>query len=778
MFNTVKSKILITAIIMLTILMSAFGCYTVYSRMKTKQLMVQNYGFSINEFTEKINDGVIYANNNLNGLALIGSLYYRTDRSDELTNRVITRIFENYPKNLGGGIWFLPYKIDKSKKYVCFYAYRDKNNKIVIDENFSSAEYDYPNQEWYKQIISKVTPEHNIVWTKPYYENLGSYSTMLTAGTGIYVDGELVGIATIDWKIDPVIENVSKMKPIEKTFSMYQKGNEIKNSFALFGNEEYDYIIATSDPYLDSEKLIGHSLKEIPWYTSFDKLYETTYFTYHGQKYVPFARKISNGTILIICIPKIEMFKYVDEFYKNMIIVMLMLGLIIPALLYLSMNRYIMKPIDKLTEIAHKIGKGEDVQIKLEKPKEFAQLASTFDKMTTDIKEITKDKAKIISELSIAKSIQESSLPNIFPPFPDVKEFDIFASMDAAKEVGGDFYDFFFIDETKFMFLIADVSGKGIPAALFMMTAKTLISNLAQSYNSPEELVKNINKKICKNNKQGFFITMLAGIVNIQTGELNLINCGHNLPLIKRAKENYEYLQLNSNIALGIFEDADFEIYKTVMNPGDIIYTYTDGVTEATDTNNEMYGETRLNDCLNTITELNPAIISQKLKTSLKEYTNSAPQSDDITMLIFKYNGNSDNNTRTFKEKAVKENYSTFYNWLHATCKEWNIDENLINKLDMCAEEIYANITFYAYPQVTGTIEAELKKSDNNIIFEFKDEGIEYNPLEKPDPDITLPPEERQLGGLGIFMVKEMTDEIQYKRENNKNILTLVFKIQ
>lgn len=779
MFKTVKSKILITAVIMLAILMFAFGCYTVYSRMKTKQLMVQNYGFSINEYAEKINDGVIYANNNLNGLALIGGLYYRTDRSDELTKRVVTRIFENYPKNLGGGIWFIPYKIDKSKKYVCFYAYRDENNKIAIDESFSSEEYDYPNQEWYKQIISQVTPERNIVWTEPYYENLGSYSTMVTAGTGIYVDGELVGIATVDWEIDPVINEIAKIKPIEKTFSMYQKGNKIKNSFALLGNEKDDYIIATSDPYLDSKKLIGHSLKEIPWYIGFDKLYATTYITYHGQKYVPFARKINNGMILVICIPKKEMFKYVDEFYKHMIIVMFMLGFIIPAFLYLSMNRYIINPIEKLTGIAHKISKGENIEIKLEKPEEFAQLASTFDKMTSDIKSITKERAKINSELSIAKQIQASSLPSIFPPFPDKKEFDIYAIMEPAREVGGDFYDFFFIDETRFMFLIADVSGKGVPAALFMMTVKTLINNLSQFGYTPKQLIENINKKICEINKQGFFVTMLSGIVNIETGETSIINCGHNPPLIKRRNENYEYLKLNSNMVLGIFEDAEFEIYETTLNSGDIIYTYTDGVTEASNSNDKMFGEQRLYDCLNNINETDAVKIAQGVRASIQEYIDSAPQSDDITMVIFKYEGknNRNNNIKTFKQTAIKENYCSFYNWLHKTCEDWNIEKSLENKLDMCAEEIYANVSFYAYPEKSGYIQAELKKEDGSIVFEFTDEGTEYNPLEKPDPDITLPPEERPLGGLGIFMVKEMADEIYYKRENNKNILTILFKI-
>ena len=234
MLKTLKSKILVTSVIMLAFLMSAFALYTVVSRMKTKQLMVQNYGFSINSFTEEIDDRVLNAQNNLNGLALIGGLFYRTDRNNELTNRVITRIFENYPDTLGGGIWFKPYIVDKSKKYVCFYAYRNKDNKIVIDKNFASETYDYPNQSWYKEIMSEITPERNIVWTKPYYEKQGSNTKMLTAGTGIYVDGKLVGIATVDWEIDSLIEKISKMKPIEKTFSMYQKGHEIKNSFALF----------------------------------------------------------------------------------------------------------------------------------------------------------------------------------------------------------------------------------------------------------------------------------------------------------------------------------------------------------------------------------------------------------------------------------------------------------------------------------------------------------------------------------------------------------------
>ena len=661
MFKTVKSKILITAIVMLTILMSAFVCYTIVSRMKTKQLMVQNYVFSVDKFVQDINKKIIRYEDNVLDLARIGSLFYRTDKSFELTNKTIVKIFENYPDSLGGGIWFEPYIVDKAQKRICFYAYRNKENKVVLDESFNSEKYDYHNQGWYKQIISKVTPVNNVVWSEPYYENQGSNTLMITVGTGIYVNGELIGISTVDWEISTIIEDVSKMKPLEKTFSMYKNGDEIKNSFALFGNKDYDNIIATSDPYLNNDELIGHSLKEVPWYS--DNLYAITYITYHNKKYIPFYKTLRNGMVLVVCVPEIEMFREIDKFYINMFTVLLLLGFIIPALLYFSMNRYIINPIAKLKDIAYKISNGEDVNIKIENPEEFAQLASTYDKMTNDIKLITRERAKINSELSIAKSIQASSLPNVFPPFPDKSEFDIFASMEPAKEVGGDFYDFYFIDDKKFMFLIADVSGKGIPAALFMMTVKTLINNLSQVNDDPKELIKKINKKICETNKEGFFVTMLAGIADTMTGELNIINCGHNLPLIKRQNGDYEYLKLNSNIALGVFEDTEFEIYNTVMKAGDIIFTYTDGVTEAININNEIYGEQKLYECLNNIKETKPNIIAQKVKASIQKYTDSVPQSDDITMLIFKYNGGVNKGVN----KAYNDDRKTFLDNLNKT---------------------------------------------------------------------------------------------------------------
>ncbi len=777
MFKTLKSKILAIAVTVLAIITFVFMAYAYVFESKTKPLVLDYYSRYIEVLKDNINDDIHRIENNSKGLAIIGNLFYRTDKSVELTKIVMAKIFYNYSDSLGGGIWFEPYVIDKSQKRFCIYAYHNKDGEVVIDESFSSEEYNYLNQSWYKEIISQIREKKvDVAWSKPYYENQGSNTLMITAGSGIFDDkGNLIGISTVDWEISSIEEEIKNMKFVRKnSLSSFASGKFIKNNFALFANIRDDYIIVSTDPYLDNKSLVGKGINNIPWYKS--SLIDDLFINYNGKDYIPFVKAFDNGMNLIICIPRKEMFYSLANTLKIMVIGLILLSLIIPALLYLSLNRYVMKPINILINIANKIRKGEDIEIKIEKPVEFAQLASTYDKMTQDIKTITNERAKIVSELSIAKSIQESSLPNIFPPFPEHKEFDIFASMEAAKEVGGDFYDFFFIDETKFMFLIADVSGKGIPAALFMMTTKTLINNLAQNDCTSQKLIENINNKICKENTQGLFITMLIGIADITTGAISIINCGHNLPLIKRQNGNYEYLQLNSNIALGVFENAKFEIYETKLNSGDIIYTYTDGITEATNIKEEMFGEQRLYECLNNLDSNEVTEIAQQVKSSIKQYTNNTTQSDDITMLIFKYNG-TQNNTKSFKQIVVQENYNHFYTWVNNTCKEWNIDENLANKLDMCAEEIFANVAFYAYPEKTGSIEAYLTKSDGKIIFEFKDEGVAYNPLKKPDPDITLPPEERPIGGLGIYMVKEMTDDITYKRENEKNILTLTFKI-
>lgn len=759
MFKTIKRQMMVIALSMFLALVVVLCVYSYIFLKNTKAILIDSYSHSIGVLAESINKDVLQFENNAEDLALIGSLFYKAGQDASIGKRAITKIFENYETSLGGGVWFEPYVVNKFQKRFCFYAYRNNENKIVLDESFSSEEYDYHNQSWYKDIISSVNKEHNTAWSLPYFEKQGSRKLMITVGTGIYDDnGNLIGISTVDWDIDNIIKEISSMKPTE-------------NSFALFADKNRDYILASNDPYLDNTDLTGKSLSNIPWYK--DNLKQVTYYTYHNKKFIPYVKNLDNGMFLIISIPKIELFIHLIILVSMLALTLILISILITGLLYYVLKRYIIRPIDKLMLIAQKIGKGEDVHIKIAKPEEFAELAATFDKMTQDIKSVTKERERINSELSIAKSIQESSLPNKFPPFPNRKEFDIYASMHPAKQVGGDFYDFCFIDDENFMFLIADVSGKGIPAALFMMTVKTLINNISQMGYSPKEMIETVNKKICLTNKQGLFVTMFVGIININTGKITYINCGHNQPLLKTNNGEYRYMDANPNIVLGAFENTEFNVLESQLNAGDTIFTYTDGITEALNAEEKMYGEERLKNCLNKYHDDDIYKLAADVKNDILQYTNSVQQSDDLTMLIFKYNNQKIR--KTFKDMAIKENYKSFYTWLHNVCEEWKLNETLINKLDMCCEELYANITFYSYPPKTGIIEVSISKTASQIILQFEDEGVPYNPLERPDPDITLPPEERPYGGLGIFMVKEMSDDIKYQHIENKNVLTVIF---
>ncbi len=766
-FNTIKSKIILISALMLVTLSFLLSFFAYLYLENGKTLILKGFSFHISNFAEKVNKDIISIENNAKDLALQGEMFNHIDKNRNMALFTTINIFNNYPNSLGGGIWFEPNVIDPAKRRYCIYVYRNKNNEIIPDEQFESEEYDYHNKSWYREIFPNVTKENNVEWSLPYYEKEGSNTLMVTAGAGIYDNGRTIGISTVDWEISSIIKSVSEMKPTP-------------NSFALLGDKHHNAIIALTDPYMEKSELLGKPLDTIPWYN--ENLKAITYFNYQNQKFIPYVKNLDNGMVLIICIPKFELFAYLVKHVVILLTIFILLGIIVSWLLYYGLKKYIDNPIKKLTDLAHKIGEGDlNTEIKIEKPYEFAKLAQTFNNMAKDIKNITKERQSIESELSLAKEIQASSLPNVFPPFPDKREFDIFAGMEPAKEVGGDFYDFYFIDENNFMFLIADVSGKGIPAALFMMTTKTLINYIAQSSMSPAEMIETINQKICENNKQGFFITMLVGIVNIKTGKVIFINCGHNPPLVKHNDGGFKYLELESNIVLGAFANAEFAVSEGILGKGDTIFVYTDGITEAVNSSDEQYGEERLLQTINKVSDENIREIATAVKSNVKEFAQGVAQSDDMTMLIFRYEGSEENeaeeiqddNCRIYSGIASKENYKHYLEWLNNVCNMWKLHDDIKGKLELVSEEIYTNIFSYAYPEQEGRVEVVLARENSAITCIFRDKGIPYNPLERPDPDVTLPPENRDAGGLGIFMVKNTVDEISYEYEDECNILTM-----
>lgn len=315
-------------------------------------------------------------------------------------------------------------------------------------------------------------------------------------------------------------------------------------------------------------------------------------------------------------------------------------------------NSFFVHPIEKLTLVMS----AYDADKRTEKPEliktndEIECLSEAFANMTEDInlyidniQQITADKERIAAELNVATTIQTSMLPCIFPAFPEREEFDIYATMQPAKEVGGDFYDFFLINETHLGIVIADVSGKGVPAALFMVIAKTLIKNHAQSGKSPEEVFDTVNAQLCENNEAGMFVTAFMGVLNLETGELVFANAGHNPPLIKKKDGKYEWLKTKPGFVLAGLEGVKYMRREITIESGDTLFLYTDGVTEALNPEKQLYSDERLNITLNEIdgnAELKD--ILRTVKKDIDSFANGENQADDITMLVMKYNGKDD----------------------------------------------------------------------------------------------------------------------------------------
>ena len=310
-------------------------------------------------------------------------------------------------------------------------------------------------------------------------------------------------------------------------------------------------------------------------------------------------------------------------------------------LIFYLVRKLVVRNIHKINESLSAITDGNlDTVVDVRSHLEFDSLSNDINATVDTLKRYIKEaEERIDAELAFAKAIQHSALPTVHPLYDNRKEFDIFASMHTAKEVGGDFYDFYFIDEDHLAFLIADVSGKGIPAAMFMMTSKTIIKSYAESGMSVEEVFTHANEKLCEGNDAGMFVTAWMGILNIRTGKILFANAGHNPPLVKHADGTFEYLKSRAGFVLAGMDGVRYRKNELDLAPGDAIYLYTDGVTEATDLNEELYGEDRLHAVLQKYKDESMEVICNEIKKDVDLFAGEAPQFDDITMLALKYNG-------------------------------------------------------------------------------------------------------------------------------------------
>ena len=489
--------------------------------------------------------------------------------------------------------------------------------------------------------------------------------------------------------------------------------------------------------------------------------------------------KFVEGYCLIAAMPVSEAMFMRDASMLTSIFMQVIIFATLFVFIYILIKRVIINNIKKVNDTLARITQGDlNVTVDVRSNTEFSSLSDDINSTVTTLKRyIAEAAARIDKELEYAKQIQLSALPTNFPKDED---YNIYAQMIAAKEVGGDFYDFYKLNDTTVAFLAADVSGKGIPAAMFMMTAKTIIKDLAERGMAVNDIFTKANEKLCENNESGMFVTAWMGILDLTTGNLQFANAGHNPPVLKRRDGSFEYLKTRAGFVLAGMEGVRYRVGEITLYPGDRLFLYTDGVPEATNADNKLYGEDRLLSFMNQNATIEATAFLPALKANIDEFVGEAPQFDDITMLMFDYKpkqGGVQMINKTFPAKV--EALSDVLGFVDETLESYECSMKIQTAIGVAVEEVFVNIAHYAYGEGEGdmTLGIDFDVESREITFRMTDKGTPFDPLKKPDPDITLSAEEREIGGLGIFITKKTMDSVTYAYENGKNILTMTKKI-
>jgi sigma-B regulation protein RsbU (phosphoserine phosphatase) len=511
-----------------------------------------------------------------------------------------------------------------------------KGNSIEYTE--LSGTYQYQYLDWY-QIPKEL---RKAAWMEPYYDEGGGNIIMTTYSVPFYSfengKKKFKGVVTADISLSWLQKLVASMKPIKNGY-----GFLISKHGTIVTHPDVSKIM-NETIFSMAEETANKKLRKIGREMINGKSGFTSHrcFLFNRKCWLYYTPLESSGWSLGVVFPEKELFAPLKKLNINIALISIA-GLVALLLIIIWISHKITKPLRELALAAEKIGEGQlDIKIPLgETGDEIGILGKSFSKMQKDLaeyienlQETTAAKERIESELSIARDIQLSIIPKLFPAFPDRKEFDIYAVLESAKAVGGDLYNFFFIDEKHLYFAVGDVSGKGVPASLFMAVTQTLSRAKTDKDLSAGEIVTSINKDLCRDNEMSMFVTYFLCLLNIETGELEYCNAGHNPPFIVGRDKELKKLDTKHGMPLGVFDINDYSSDKIKLDHGDCIVLYTDGVTEAMDVDNNEFGEDRLVKILDSEKPVkNAESVTKTILKEVKVFTEGAEQSDDITIL-------------------------------------------------------------------------------------------------------------------------------------------------
>ena len=573
-----------------------------------------------------------------------------------------------------------------------------------------SAQHDYQKAEIFNGPIEKGGG----YWSAPYMDKDGAKTMVTTYGVPVYDStGKTVAVLIADFSLDWIDGLMNKLNFYKST-----------RRFLITGN--YDLLAGEDDA------LFRESLKLLK--ADIDKRSYETLKDVDGNKKHLFFQPIGGNTDWIL----ISILNDSDVFGKLRLMRFTLLLLALAVLLFTGF--IVWRSSNNLERL----------------------------------REANAEKDRISGELRVASQIQQTMLP---PRSLDMDGVNIYGSLVPAREVGGDLFDYYIRDE-KLFFCVGDVSGKGAPSAMLMGVIHSLFRAFSAHENNPARVIQAINENSCRGNDANMFVTLFMGVLDLPTGHLRFCNAGHDAPIVLHDGQS-SMLNVKAHLPVGVFDDTIYEVQETHLEPGSTIFLYTDGLTEAKKGRNQLFGiqytEKVLTKCA--LDQMMPRQILEVLTQEVHRFVGDAEQSDDLTMLAIRYMPKQFNSTVTetlVLKNNVKE-VTRFSSFIKSVTEKLGIEKSLARQLRLAVEEAVVNVIDYAYPAGTeGDITIKCMSDGKTLRFQIIDSGVAFDPTAKEKADTTLSAEDRQIGGLGILLVRELMDSINYERENGKNILTLI----
>ena len=658
----------------------------------------------------------------------VSSQVWHTQRhldDPEYMNMLVASMAQDGGDNIvGAGIGFKPYYYPSKGKLYEVYG-RETEDSVEV-EQIASEQHDYTQTDFYQIAMRGDT----VKWTPPYLDAEGAKGVVTTYGMPVRDKrGEPVAVLLVDMATNWVGEVVNQH-------------HRNPSSFSLVMSENGDFIAGPDDSLASpslvrkivdmvNDSTVERELKAKGRVTGFPFFDEECGES--GHVYYAVKKREPRWQIVLVCYDS-EVFGKLDDMRKY-IIIMMLAGIIV-----------------------------------------LAVIIQLFVKSHRRLQATQMEQKRIEGELHIAREIQTQMLPQKNSVTRD--DIDVFGSLVPAREVGGDLFDFFLRDE-KLFFCIGDVSGKGVPSAMVMAVTHSLFRSASAHENNPARMMQVINETSCHGNEANMFVTLFIGVLDLPTGRLHFCNAGHDKPIIVNSQQStVSTLDAKPNLPVGVFTDVKYVEHEHLLTTGSTLFLYTDGLTEARNGQRQFFGLERVKDVLRcSVSESKPQVLLQTMTDAVNQFVEDAEQSDDLTMLVIHYMPQEFESvlTETLVMKNNLHEVARFSAFIKETTEKLGIEKSLARQLRLAVEEAVVNVINYAYPAgKEGDITIKIMSNGNTLRFQIIDAGVLFDPTMKEKADTTLSAEDRQIGGLGILLVRELMDSINYERIEGTNVLTLI----